>query len=285
MAYLERIKGLPPATYSPELIEIDKESGPWLERTQANSLIVKRNLPRWDLDLDEGVIWFGDDEHNEIVTAIQAIGTYSASDRQWIWAWTSPQLNRYAAAAKQVRDAHPEVGEFTDELITAEPAGAWTLAAAMAHCMKAQECYRLPTGEVDLYVALFEITEIGPDDPRYQKPKQDPDKARQALTEYAGQMALHVGAVLLETVKNNEGLDPVIEVIYRFCEKLEALPKSPVGKDTPAGAEATELAQRLRQAALSLSVPPGHPALADAAKALLGLLEEVAKKYEAWPQA
>ncbi len=199
-----------------------------------------------------------------------------------MWAWTSEKLARASKRAEQVRDEHPEVPEFGLTLIKAEEVKAWTLATAVAYLMKVDVCYRL-SGALQLFVGLTDITELDASDPRAKRPKQDPAAAAQALREYAGPASVHLGSMLFEALKGGS-LGPVVEVIYGFCERLEDLSASPVGRDTPAAEEAAGLAQRLRRAAESLSVPPGHPTLAQAVKQTLDLLEGTAKDYDAWPE-
>ncbi|MBW2459533.1 MAG: hypothetical protein JRI68_33880, partial [Deltaproteobacteria bacterium] len=148
--------------------------------------------------------------------------------------------------------------------------------------MGAETVYRLP-GEVQLYVGLTDSTAIDPSDPRAKRPVPDDSSAAEALKEFAGPAALRVGGLLVETLEKG-ALDKVIEVLYRFCERLEELGTSPIGRGTAAAKEAADHAAKLRQGALSLSVPPGHPGLGDAVKQVLDQLEAMAKQYGAWPE-
>jgi len=282
VAYLDQAQGKPPAELSSELLEIDETSGPWLAETQRKPVIAQDKYPRWDLDLAEEVIWFGDEERQGIVARVHTIGSYSVDDGVWVWAWTNEELARPSAGAQQVCEDHSEVPEFGLTLIKGDETMAWTLAAAVAHLMGAEACYRLP-GALQMFVALTDITPIDPSDPRAKRPLQDSAGAAAALGEFAGPAALRIGGLVVETLKDGQ-LDKVIDVLYRFCERLEEMATSPVGQGTPAASEATEHAGQLRQAALSLSVPPGHPALAEAVKGLLDLLERIARQYGAWPE-
>ena len=90
-------------------------------------------------------------------------------------------------------------------------------------------------------------------------------------------------AVLVEKA-DEQDLDPVIGALHGLADSLQELGESPIGQGTPAAAEAKELAQLLRQAAVGLSLPPGHPSLPDAAKQVLTLLEEAARHYGVWPE-
>lgn len=283
MAYLEKTHGLPAGRYSDELLAIDAESGPWLAESQKTSAVATGNYPRFELDLDEGVIWFGDEQTNGLVARAHVIGSYSPEDKAWVWGWTNERLGRYAVRARQAAEDHPEVNEFSLSLIEADEPKAWTLAAAVAYLMKGEACYRVP-GALQLFVALTDLTEIDPSDPRAVRRSRDPDAAREALREFAGAAALRIGAALVDAVGDErQGLDGIIEVLHRFCERLDELSVSPVGRGTPAAEEATALAARLRRTALTLSLPPGHPDEPAAVQAALKTLEEVARQYDAWP--
>jgi len=284
VAYLEKLKDQPAGKYSEELLAIDDESGPWLAETQQSSLVAKANYPRFDVDADEGVIWFGDDQRNGLVARIHTIGSYSPADGAFVWAWTNDKLAALSMQPKQVADDHGDVSEFEVSLIEADELKAWTLSAAVAYLMKADGCFRLP-GELQLFVALTDTTEIAPDDPRAKLLQQDPEAAAAALAEFAGQGALRVGAALVEELgKETPALDPLIETLYRFCDRLDAMGASPVGQDTPAATQAAEIAKQLRHAALELSLPPGHPGLAPAAQQVLRTLESIAREFGAWPE-
>ncbi len=278
MAYLEREQGEPEGEYSPEFLEIDEVAGPWLVETQKSSVIAASGFPRWDLDLDQRVIWFGDDERNGIVAGLQALGTFSPEDQTWIWANAIPELAQHAEASQKARQDHPDVEEFQQELLKCNATKAWILAAAMAHTIKAKACYRLPSEGLILFVALFDIVELEPSDPRCKRLAQDADVAQGALSEFAGPAALHLGAMLVQALEK-EALDPVIGAIHGFSDQLIALGESPVGRDTPAAAEAAELSQRLREGVMGLSLPPGHPELPEGVERVLAVLEETAKRY------
>lgn len=283
MAYLEKLRGAKPGRYSEDLLAVDEQSGPWLAKTQQSSPIDEKRYPRFDVDANEGVIWFGDEERNGLVASLHAIGSYSPEDQAFVWAWTNEKLAPLSVHAKQIADDHPEIDEFEVSLIEADELKSWTLAGAVAFLMKADACYRLP-GEVQLFVALTDLTEIPPDDPRANRLRRDDETAAQALAAFAGQGALRIGAAVAEELEQESpSFDPLIDVLYRYCERLEAMNVSPVGAGTPAAATATEIAARVRQATLGLSLPPGHPERPAAARKLLDILEQIAKEQGAWP--
>jgi len=282
VGYLEQQQGLPPGKYSPPFLEIDKLSGPWLTKIQQESLIAKANLSEWDLNIEEGVIRFGDKERFKVMAAIQLLGTYSPDDGQWLWAWSNPETAKLGHASAVIRDKHEDVPELQEPTFKCTETKAWALAAAAAHQMEAQGCYRLP-GEIQTFIALFDITELSPEDPRGELLGPDPEVAQQALAEYAGPMAMNIGGLLLDAVKGEAlSIDEVISVIHTFSDNLEEITQSPAGKGTPAAAEASQLAKVMRQAVLCLSVPD-QQALMEGAKEVLGSLQGVARRYGAWP--
>ncbi len=283
MSYLEKQQGIQSGDdYSATFLELDAESGPWLVKVQQESIITK--YPSWDLDAEEGVITFGDDERTGAVASVQILGTYSADDTTWLWGWSHPEMGQQAAATAKVRDDHEEVPELTTPTFKCTETKAWSLAAAAAYAMKADSCCRLP-GEVELFVALFDVTELSADDPRSQHKKQDPEAAAQALAGFAGPAALNVGGLLLDSLRTDEvSVDEVIAALHAVCDNLKALSESPVGQGTPAAAEAAELSGVLRQGALALSVPPGTEAMEQGAREVLAVLQDVARRYGAWTE-
>jgi hypothetical protein len=233
------------------------------------------------LDLEEGVIWLGDEEHNKVVAEVQLIATYTPDDSQFLWVWANQKFDDSAAPVAAMRDANPDVLEFSEPILTCNEIKSWTLAAAAAYTLKAETCYRLP-GDVHTFLALFNVTEIPPTDPRHTRPVRDPDQASKALADYAGATAMAIGGMLIVGLKNHN-MDSSIEALYRFADKLSELGKSPVGKDTPAADEAKSLAELVRQQVIHISYPPEHPDLLEGISKVLSFLEALARKYDAWP--
>ena len=149
--------------------------------------------------------------------------------------------------------------------------------------MEAEGCFRLP-GETQIFVALFQITalpESGIEEPTEVKP--DPEEAAKTLAEYAGPTALNLGGLLIASLQGAEEvtLDQIIAHLHTFCDNLAELAENPVGRGTPAAAEALQLSTLLRQRAIFLSVPPGSPLLEQAAREVLIQLRETAEQYQA----
>jgi hypothetical protein len=282
VGYFENQKGLPPGDYSPDFLEIDAKAGPWLTECQRTSVAVRGGHTLWDLDLEHGVITFGTEERNGVLASVQMLGSYDAADGTWLWSWSNPGLERLSAAACRVRDEHPDIPEFSAAATHCTEAKAWALAAAAAHLARAEGCYRLPgEGDLSTFVALFDVTELEPGDPRGRR-GPDPDGAARALAEYAGPAALAVGALLLATLQQSAAsVDPVVDALQGFCDNLDGLTRSPLGRDTPAASEAGELADLVRQGAMCLALQEDGASLREGARELLELLHHVAVRYGA----
>lgn len=287
MGYFETERGLPPdaEAYSPEFLELDAVAGPWLSASQASSPIA-RGLCEWRFDPEAGTLAFGDGERIGIIARAAILGTYDTKDGTWLWAWANPHLDALSADAARVRDEHPEIPELAAPSLKGGETKAWALAAAAAHLLEARGCYRLPgEGEIVTFVALLELEELAADDPRAQSVGGDAAAAAETLAGYAGPAALSIGALVLECLEARPPeFDPAIAALHAFCERLEALEQSPLGRGTPAGHEACELAVLLRQGALCLSLPPNDPSLAEGIEELLGLLHHLAQRYGALPE-
>ena len=83
-----------------------------------------------DLDLDEGVLTFGDD----IKLPIQVLGFYSEELNQWSWAWDSEEIfgSELIEAAAEMRQAGIDAGipEFSYPIVKADFDRCHTLAMA-----------------------------------------------------------------------------------------------------------------------------------------------------------
>lgn len=285
MGYLEEKQGLPAGEYSPTFLELDKKSGPWLEQVQADSAIAKAGHSSWDLDEERGLIRFTGGKGGDLMARMEVLGTYRPDDGTWLWAWSNPKMEKLNTGAvalhKEFEDG--DIPEFTTASFVCTETKSWAVAAAAALSIEAESCFRLP-GEIQTFVALFQITELPEGDaaePGEAEP--DPEEAARALAEYAGPTALNLGGLLIASLQGAEevSLDQIIAHLHTFCDNLAELANNPVGQGTPAAAEAAELSSVLRQRAVFLSVPPGSPLLEQAAREVLIQLRETAERYDA----
>lgn len=284
MSYLEEQQGIPHSRYSADLLELDQKSGPWLAARQQQSVVDLSTFPRWDLDPENKLIYFGDDERVGLVARYEVLGTYDPADGVWLWAWANPKLEAEAGRLAELAKAQSDVPELTEPSSTGTETRAWTLAAVVGFLMEAETCFRIP-GEIQTFVALFEPKELDPDDPRARREEPEPDAeaAQKVLADYAGPMALNLGGMLLDAVRTDElPLEQVLAAWHGFCDNLEQLAQSPIGTGTPAAAEALQLADVLRKGAVCLSVPRENPAFLEGVQEVLALLRDLAQHYGAW---
>ena len=120
MTHMEKKRDVPAGRTSLEFMEIEAKSSLWLAESQKTSKVATGCYSRWDLDLTEGVIWFGDEERNAAVAAIQVLGTYSQDDGKWVWSWTNPDLGNNGAAMVKLKAEHSELPELMDGLISCD---------------------------------------------------------------------------------------------------------------------------------------------------------------------
>lgn len=285
MSYLEQQQGVENSDFSADFLDIDAKSGPWLVQAQQAFTAVRAGLPRWDIDPEQELIFFGNDERIGVVARYDVIGTYDPSDGTWLWVWANPKIEHPSEAVAGLREAHPDVPELTEPSTRGAEVRAWTLAAAAAMLTEAEGCFKIP-GDIATFVALRDVHELSPDDPRARReaPAADDAAAGDALATYAGPMALNLGGLVLDALRDEAlSMDQVIEALHGFADNLAALAESPVGKGTPAAAEAVQLAGVLRQGALCLAVPRESDGFAEGVRELMGLLEHLARHYGAWP--
>lgn len=291
MSYLEEKQELPEEDYSPRFLKIDDESGPWLTECQANSPIAKAGHKEWKLDMERGVIRFTGGQGNDILARFEVLGTYHPEDGSWLWAWSNPKLEHLSTAVSSMREklegkegeAVEAVPELTEPNHACTEVRAWTMAAAAAFTIKAESCYRLP-GDVQTFVALFQITELPDQDQEPAEEREpDPEEAARTLAEYAGPVALNLGGLLIGVVRGEDDatMDQLLGHLHTYCDNLAELANSDLGRGTPAGAEALQLSMALRQSALYLAVPPGSPLLEPALREVLTQLRGIAEKYGA----
>ena len=285
MGYLEEKQGLEAGEYSPTFLELDKKSGPWLEQTQAESLIAKANHTSWDVDEEQGLIRFSGGKGGDLLARMEVIGTFRPDDGTWLWAWTNPKLEKLAGGAVALHKKYEDgdIPELTTASFVCTETKSWSVSAAAAFLMEAEGCFRLP-GDTQTFVALFQITELPEGQGELStEVEPDPEEAAKALAEYAGPTALNLGGLLIANLQGSEELtlDQIIAHLHTFCDNLAELADNPISKGTPVAAEAAELASVLRQRAIFLSVPPGSPLLEEAAREVLLQLRETAERYQA----
>jgi hypothetical protein len=285
VAYLEQRLEQPAGDYSPTFLELDARSGPWLVQGQKESVVARGDYSDFDLDLEQGLIQFRNKQRVGVVARMEVLGTYAPDDGTWLWAWSNPKLAQLSQGAAKVRDEHDAIPELCEPTFKCTETKAWSVAAAAAFEMQAQTCYRLP-GEIQTFVALFEVTELDPDDPRARQVEANPEEALNVLAEYAGPTALTLGGWLVQALRDErETLEEIIGALHNFGENLGEIATSPLGQGTPAAEDAQKLAGLMRQAAMMLAVPRESENFEKGVKEVLTMLQHVAQNYGAVPGA
>jgi hypothetical protein len=282
MGYFDEQLGLPAEVYSSEFSIIERDAGAWLTSRQQETPIDKERYPGWDIDLDEGVIRFGAQEHKGLLARIEALGTYDRETGTWLWAWANPKLQKLAAGVEKLAKDLEEIPEFSQATMQGSLARAWAMAAAAGYKLGSATCVQIP-GDVATFVALFDLTEV---EGEATPPEEgDPELAEQALADFAGPAAMHVGVLLMESLSSSKpSFEPAIQALHSISENLEQLSQSPVGRGTPAAGEALQIAATLRQATLMLSAPVLTDDVKQGIRELLALLRDIARRFGAWPE-
>ena len=115
--------------------------------------------PRYDYDLDAGLLTFSEAGVAKVVAEIQIAGTTSAKAGDWLWAWANdhwpPERVQHAQQVRAFGEQH-RIGELVSAVVTDGGdlnALGWTLTAVAARVTGALGAYRPPgAGDGALYL-------------------------------------------------------------------------------------------------------------------------------------
>lgn len=116
---------------------------------------------RWDVDFDEGLIWFTQPDGRIISAPVQVIGTYDTEGGTWLWGWDHPSVDEPLAHAARLARAFGErhgLAQFTERKIHCSEDDAWTFTALAVLLTESWGAYRGPSGSTLVYMAFGEIT-------------------------------------------------------------------------------------------------------------------------------
>jgi len=106
-----------------------------------------------DLDLDEGIVTFGD-----VKLPIQVLGFYNDDLKQWSWAWDSENIfgAKLIDAACEMKQAGIDAGipEFSSPIIQADFNACHTLAMATVGILDLGAYYAVNEDGLDIFVAI-----------------------------------------------------------------------------------------------------------------------------------
>jgi hypothetical protein len=116
--------------------------------------------PRYDYDVDVGIIKFSQDNIIKVVADIQVVGTIGSKD--WLWSWANDHWpDNVCTHAQQARDFGEEHGieELTSEYLEDENLNSlgWEMAAVTARIAGAVGAYRPPSETGALFLLLTSI--------------------------------------------------------------------------------------------------------------------------------
>jgi hypothetical protein len=117
---------------------------------------------RYNYDIDTGLITFSNRGMAAVVARIQIVGTTSARDGNWLWAWANdwwPKTVITAAEATRQFGAEKKIEELTTEYLYEDSIAdlGWEMTAITARITEAIGAYRAPTQNGHLFLVYTEI--------------------------------------------------------------------------------------------------------------------------------
>jgi hypothetical protein len=130
-----------------ELMDLNKV---WREKYKIDS------WPRWDYELDSGVLTFSEGGLTKVIADVAVVGTVQGS--QWEWSWGNVHTpTRHREQTKRVYDfgALKEWNKLTTLFLESNEYLGWELTAVAAHVLNAKAGYRCPnSGHPDHFTYL-----------------------------------------------------------------------------------------------------------------------------------
>lgn len=116
--------------------------------------------PRWNYDLDRGILVFSEDRAPKVIAEIQVAGTTSNESNTWMWGWANNSLPQGVvsgmSAAREFGSAE-SLPRFTTEVLANDDYLGWELTAVTARLLGAKGAYRCPGEDGFLYVVYTDI--------------------------------------------------------------------------------------------------------------------------------
>lgn len=115
-------------------------------------------------DQTTGKIHFKDEKgRTKLEADVTPLGTFSSETATWLWAWANdsflPALREKATRLKKLSDKTGKP-HFAQRRIKATEIRAWRLAGICVKHLRAQGCYRIPTDDVYVFLALDHIVKV-----------------------------------------------------------------------------------------------------------------------------
>lgn len=138
----------------------------WRELEEKNARIYGdfrlSHWPRYDYDLEAGILTFSDATGPKVTATIQVAGSVSVEAGDWMWAWANPHwpegVCEDALATRRHGEEHGVV-ELVEQ--RAEAANiiqlAWELTAVAVHLTGAVGAYRAPDANTPVFLLIKHI--------------------------------------------------------------------------------------------------------------------------------
>ncbi|WP_149495909.1 DUF6882 domain-containing protein [Roseiconus lacunae] len=129
-------------------------------KTEAHKAWGLGTFDRWNIDQEDGNLVFSNADGTTAVAPAQIIGSFSANDHSWLWAWDNPSIvDPLKTHSRKVKDYGEEHG--IDKLTTRKWTGteddAWAMAALAVKLCGAEGAYRGPAGQSFVFMTFGEV--------------------------------------------------------------------------------------------------------------------------------
>jgi hypothetical protein len=115
-------------------------------------------------DQPSGKLQFKNDTGGvEVEAVVTPIGSFSRKDATWQWAWANKSILeplRFKAEKLKELTALTEIESFKLPALNSNEEMAWEMAAMAVHVLGSVGCYKMPAGELEVFVGIDSIKRI-----------------------------------------------------------------------------------------------------------------------------
>jgi hypothetical protein len=115
---------------------------------------------RWNVDQDEGLIWWTFSDGKVASASVQIIGTYNRDDGSFLWAWDHPSidpaLRKHAMLVQSFGEEH-QIDKLTTRTVYVTESEAWEFVALANRLADANGGYRADAGGPLIFMTYGEI--------------------------------------------------------------------------------------------------------------------------------
>ncbi|WP_299556946.1 DUF6882 domain-containing protein [Seonamhaeicola sp.] len=115
---------------------------------------------QWNVDMNEGMLWFDFSDGTRVSTDIQIIGTYNSKNGTFLWGWDHPsvrgELAQHANLAYEWGKENEEPG-FTEVQLTCSIDDVWKIAGAVNRISGGSGVYKGNSGATQVFMTLGTI--------------------------------------------------------------------------------------------------------------------------------